>query len=345
MTRHLCKRTSWLRAAATAGWYTLHIFIGCWLLRFVLGSFTNGDRVHGQFLPESMSGVLAYLSVFQTPAAAFFALFLALALGVHLMTIMWQRLVMSLEFNDLRDLSWDGWLWSFKMQFFSHWLAITLGLLGLTFLATNQAKTHGILGITAFCEFLLPLLVLRPRWLSDKFNDTGAFPSLAATGAYLLLTCLSVALSALFDTFNNPLTWVADIGIAAALSLLSMSILIHVQHRTEILPHIRSRFHLRFWLLIIQASLLPLQVLMRWWLPPILLIAFHAIFVSPALRDLAPHLPALLTPVHDSLLVAVAWLPQHWWAFALPMLTVWWCLYFGRCIVLFDTRATHFTQS
>lgn len=327
------------RSAAVAGWFTGHTLAACALLAVALGDFVNGDQATGDFRVASLAQVLAHYEIPLQPALFFALLFAALAGAFCAAAWLWQRALRTLGLESLDALTSAGLKWSLRQQFLSGWLLLVIGLTSAAELSLHLGGAPLVFRLVGFSWLILPVLVWRPRWLHAAKPDRHWLPSWAAMAVYVggaaIWTILSSAVNLLGITWGE--LWVLLLGMV--LMALQASVLIYVGSRSEIVPHLASRWRGRFWQMGLLALIRPVRALAQWVLSPVLLIAFYSILVEPAVAHLSPSLPVWGVTLHKGLMLAVGWWGDHGWLVTSFMWVTWGTLYLGRCMVLFDQSA------
>jgi hypothetical protein len=328
------------RSASIAGWLTVHVLVGCWLLSVVVGDCAPGLGAGESptWVLADAAQVMALIKVPMHPIVALGLFFAALTALLHAVSTLWHRLLCTLAADDLEALTTSAWRWSLKRQLLSAWLLAPVALCGGALLSLHLGRGAMVLMLFLFCLLVLPALVLRPRWLDAAGADKAWCPRAASMGAFAAAVVISVSVGAASTLWGGPLIQTLSFVLTVWLSWLAAGALIAVRSRQELVPYLRSTLHRRFTYGVVVASVKPLRAFMIWLLPPLILISYYAIFVAPVVKSISPYLPAYWLAV-DALVTQVGGLSvSYWWVFSIPAASTFANLYMGRCRVLFDRQ-------
>lgn len=327
-----------IRSVYKAAWISAHAVVACFLLTIALGRFAEGAAQAKTYVFSDLAAVMTLIRVPLHPLIALAVLFTALAASFYVVSLLWDRLIQALDADDLDRLAGDGLAWALTRQFQSVWLVAPLMLTGCMLLAAALSLGYVAGIVLLFCIYLLPFLVLRPRWLGSAKTDASWFPSGAALAAYVLLAVSPLAVGALLVAVGADMPALGIVGLVLDVSLgwLSASALIAVRHHRELVPHFRMRLQRRFVSLIAVATVKPLQFFVIWFLPPLSLLFVYAIFVAPTVHEVSAYLHPAAIALHKLVSTLTNTVSDYWYLALVPALVTTCWLYVGRCIVLFD---------
>lgn len=322
-----------------AAWITTHVLVGCLLISVALGDFAQDASGAKAFVVSDLAAVMTHLKTPLHPLVALAVLFTTLAACLHLITLLWHRLMEALAAENLDRLTCNAVTWAAKRQFFSAWLLVPLVLNGVILVGARVPLPYAIAGVVLVSVYVLPVLVLRPRWLGSATPDASWFPSGTALTAFVLMAfVIPFAFAAILEAISDYQLGLELSGLAlnAYLSWLAASALITVRNRKELWPHLRTRLQRRFLYLIGVATVRPLQLFLIWLLPPLLLVSVYVIFVAPTVSHVAAYLPPAAVALHEWVSTVSFAVTNNWYLHLIPTLAAAFWLYVGRCIVLSD---------
>jgi hypothetical protein len=326
-----------MRSVVTAAWFTLHALAGCALLSVALGDFVNGDRNTGDFRAAGLGQVLAQYAIPMPPGPFFVLMFIALTLTVYAAAWLWRRWLRARNAEVLDEVTWSALRWSLRQQMFSGWLLLGAGLTTVSLLAVGRGPVW-LVGAWVLGWLVLPLLILRPCWLHASSGDRRWLPSGVALALYSISMLAWTALTGAVGLLDTGWTELLLLPLDMMLMALQASVLIHVGSRSDIVPHLVSRWNGRFWLALGLAAVRPWRFAVLWVLPPALLLTGYNMFVAPTVQALSPFFPAWGISWHQWAVSTGEWWTSYWWVVTIAVAFTWLNLYLGRCIVLFDEQ-------
>lgn len=343
------RRTSLIRSAGIAAWLCALVVVACYLLQIALGDLVENAARAKTYVFADMTEVMTFIKVPLHPLLAFGLLFAALTAAVFVVALLWRGLLRALGAEELDTVVTAGLMWTLKRQVLTVWLLVSLLLTGAMLLAVNLPLGFAGVAVLLFCIYCMPVLVLRPRWLGSESADQSWRPSGAALAAYLVLMGGSLGLGAATGAVGmgmvSPVFQSLGFCLEVWLGWLAASALITVRSHQELWPHLASRFQRRFVYLVVVAIARPLQVVLVWLLPPLLLIGVYAIFIAPTVQEVSAHLPPAAVALHKMVSRATNTMADYWYLLLIPALVTATYLYVGRCLVLFDGHVLAGTES
>jgi hypothetical protein len=327
-----------IRSVYKAAWITAHAGVACLLLTIALGKFAEDASRAKTYVFSDLTAVMTLIRVPLHPLIALAVLFTALAASLYVVSLLWDRLLQALDADDLDRMTGDGLAWALKQQFQPVWLVVPLMLTGSMLLAAALSQGYAAGIVLLSCIYLLPLFVLRPRWLGSARTDPSWFPSGVALAVYALLPISLYAVAALFVALgiDMPGLTIVFLALQAWGAWLAASALISVRNHRELLPHLGMRLQRRFAYLMAVAIVKPLQLFVTWFLPSLALFIVYAIFVAPTVQEVSAYLPPVAVALHKLVSTLGNTVSDYWYVLLIPTLVTTCWLYVGRCIVLFD---------
>ena len=155
-----------IRSVFKAAWITAHAVVACFLLTIALGTFSEDAGRAKTYVFSDLAALMTLIRVPLHPLIALAALLAALTASFYVFSLLWDRLIQALAADDLERLAGDGLAWALTRQFQCVWLVAPLMLSGCMLLAAALSLGYVAGIVLLFCIYLLPFLVLRPRWLA-----------------------------------------------------------------------------------------------------------------------------------------------------------------------------------
>jgi hypothetical protein len=223
-------------------------------------------------------------------------------------------------------------------------MLVPLGFTGAVLWAWHAQHSRVAIGLGVLISYVVPLLILRPRWLGMDSRDRSWLPSGAALGVFVVCDVLTRAADAGLSALGGPAGSTVSFVLEVFVAWLSASALIFVRSWRATVPHLASRLNQRFAMLAVMGSLRPLALFTAWLLPPILLAFHHANFIAPTVVHLAAYLPEAVTTANRLFFVVANPVTDYWWVALIPLLSTAAALYVGRCLALFERHENEEAQ-
>lgn len=330
------------RTTAIALWWTLHAYLATLLLQYALGEFTGKDLGVGQFVPAEMAQVMRFLKVPLDPLPGFVLLFVGLWGGTYALALSKRRVLRALNASELDSLAAESLRWTLQKLVRPEWLVVALGGTGLMVLVLMGLRNFMFTMILlALFIYIAPLLLLRPRHLGNNSADRSWRPSAAAVAVYVLLDLVARAADAGLTAMAEGLGKVISEPLNLWLVWLAASALVFVRDGRDVRTHLLSRFDQRFLALWVVGTLQPVAAFILWLMPPLLLLVHYDLFIAPTVWELQQYVPAPLADFQQMFMALQSGFPDllSWGIAATPLLTIAFCLYMGRCLVLFEGQS------
>lgn len=325
--------------AVVALWWTLHAWSATALLRLTLGNFQGGRFGAGAFQAAEMADVLQFLGVPLNPWLAFGLVFLTFFAIARIAGSIWHSTLRALRVTDLNSVAQEALRWAAKRQLRVGWLALALVCNGAMVIALRLSQ-DGVLALVAtvflLIVYAIPILILRPRWFGMPCDDLSRLPAMAALGALVLLSMLDWMLAAGLDALKGKLGGLLSLVPTLFLIWLTASVLLFVRSGRDIRSHLATRMNRRFLALALLGTAQPVLFFVVWLMPVLLLTVHYAIFIGPSVSQLAPFLPDAFTVTHRLFSSFASLLSNYGWIMLIPLVTVGWNLYVGRCLTVFE---------
>lgn len=288
-----------------------------------------------------MAEVLQYLGVPLNHWAALSFVFLVCFAIAMVTRSVWHLTLHALRIAALNSVAKEALLWATKSQLSVGWLAVALvcnGAMVFALRLSQQGDLEAAMVVFLLIVYAIPILILRPRWLGVSTDDISRAPGFAAIGAFVLLAMLDWVIAAGFDALMGKLGGLLSFVSTMFLIWLTASFLLFVRGANDFRPHLASRMNLRFLALIVLGSARPIVSFMVWLMPVLLLALHYSIFIGPAVSQLAPFLPDVISMAHRLFLSFANVFSDYWWIASITLVTVVWNLYVGRCLMVFEDR-------
>ena len=159
-----------------------------------------------------------------------------------------------------------GLRWAFRQQLLSGWMLVPLGFTGAVLWAWHAQHSRVAIGLGVLISYVVPLLILRPRWLGMDSRDRSWLPSGAALGVFVVCDVLTRAADAGLSALGGPAGSTVSFVLEVFVAWLSASALIFVRSWRATVPHLASRLSHRFAMLAVMGSLRPLALFAAWLL-------------------------------------------------------------------------------
>ncbi len=325
--------------AVVALWWTLHAWSAAAFLCLTLGNFEEGRFEVGAFQAAEMADVLQFLGVPLNPWLALGLVFLTFFAIARVAGSVWHGMLRTLRVTDLNSVAQETLRWAARRQLRVGWLALTLACNGAMVIALRPSQGGGLAWAAAvflLIVYAVPILVLRPRWFGMPCDDLSRLPAMAALGTLVLLSMLDWMLVAGLDALMGKLGGLLSLVPTLFLIWLTASALLFVRSASDIRSHLATRMNRRFLALALLGTAQPVIFFVVWLMPVLLLTVHYAIFIGPSVSQLAPFLPDAFTVTHRLFSSFAGLMTNYWWIMSIPLVTVVWNLYVGRCLTVFE---------